>query len=130
MAGATAGILRAGATGLEPATSGVTGRRSNQLSYAPLVGSPVWQEIFPAAFATPGSAVGLKGRIRLPEVRPTRPWARRGIGDGDPRGSPSCVTPPPGVAHKRRFRTGVSRTRRLRVSPYAPVSRPKSPEGS
>ena len=29
----------AGATGLEPAASGVTGRRSNQLSYAPMQGS-------------------------------------------------------------------------------------------
>jgi hypothetical protein len=32
---ATHGGIRAGATGLEPATSGVTGRRSNQLNYAP-----------------------------------------------------------------------------------------------
>jgi hypothetical protein len=31
----TAGLIETGATGLEPAASGVTGRRSNQLSYAP-----------------------------------------------------------------------------------------------
>jgi hypothetical protein len=30
-------VLETGATGLEPATSGVTGRRSNQLNYAPAV---------------------------------------------------------------------------------------------
>jgi hypothetical protein len=32
-----AGGSETGATGLEPATSGVTGRRSNQLNYAPAV---------------------------------------------------------------------------------------------
>jgi hypothetical protein len=31
-------LLKTGATGLEPATSGVTGRRSNQLNYAPADG--------------------------------------------------------------------------------------------
>jgi hypothetical protein len=32
-------VYRAGATGLEPATSGVTGQRSNRLSYAPSEGA-------------------------------------------------------------------------------------------
>jgi hypothetical protein len=31
-------MIEAGATGLEPAASGVTGRRSNQLNYAPALG--------------------------------------------------------------------------------------------
>jgi hypothetical protein len=48
--------IATGATGLEPATSGVTGRRSNQLSYAPLARGP---RIAPA-----GGVASASGRRR------------------------------------------------------------------
>ncbi len=37
-----AGSLVAGTTGLEPATSAVTGQRSNQLSYVPRIVRTTW----------------------------------------------------------------------------------------
>ena len=38
--GSRVGVLVAGLTGLEPATSDVTGRRSNQLNYNPALTAP------------------------------------------------------------------------------------------
>jgi hypothetical protein len=38
----------AGATGLEPAASCVTGRRSNQLNYAPAYIAPFFPGLFPS----------------------------------------------------------------------------------
>ena len=85
------GTSRAGATGLEPATSGVTGRRSNQLSYAPGGGFTVSQAISArgrlgagagrrrpslTAGATFGSPASLRRRIDLRRTHPTRPWVR------------------------------------------------------
>ena len=45
----------AGTTGLEPATSDVTGRRSNQLSYVPALPQPLQINIAAGLFTTPTS---------------------------------------------------------------------------
>jgi glyoxylase-like metal-dependent hydrolase (beta-lactamase superfamily II) len=65
----------AGTTGLEPATSDVTGRRSNQLSYVPALRYNLFRLPRPAAAAKPPL------RARLPQV-PSPPAAAlwRGLG--------------------------------------------------
>ncbi len=43
----------AGTTGLEPATSDVTGRRSNQLNYVPdVIGTPVFSDYHNMPYGT------------------------------------------------------------------------------
>jgi hypothetical protein len=49
----------AGVTGLEPAASGVTGRRSNRLSYTPL-----------RAATSSQRRSSLHVRVRIPQVKP------------------------------------------------------------
>src|SRR5437763_3689221 len=90
-----AGTSSAGATGLEPATSGVTGRRSNQLSYAPggdsqyrrrdrLWGGSAWGGPVAAGagrrFAELGATLGPPASftlsIDLRRTHLTRPWVR------------------------------------------------------
>ncbi len=44
----TAKTKMAGVTGLEPATSGVTGRHSNQLSYTPASGEALMYQPLPS----------------------------------------------------------------------------------
>jgi hypothetical protein len=60
-----AGLAGTGATGLEPATSGVTGRRSNQLSYAPwaesATGGPVADLQYGTGFVERWARLGRHG---------------------------------------------------------------------
>ena len=60
----------AGATGLEPATSGVTGRRSNQLSYAPAASTRAGSRTPPAGEcqANPGQ-IEPSDEARKPALR-------------------------------------------------------------
>jgi DNA invertase Pin-like site-specific DNA recombinase len=60
MNGTATAVPKAGATGLEPATSGVTGRRSNQLSYAPGGGPTVSQDISGSGWPGLGAGWGTR----------------------------------------------------------------------
>src|SRR5215208_2332549 len=72
-----AGTLRTGATGLEPATSGVTGRRSNQLNYAPAREA---ERLYLRLAALNDLAVGISRRIVFRQGI-TRPLTRLPGGD-------------------------------------------------
>ena len=64
----------AGAAGLEPVTSAVTGQRSNQLSYAPAMGSQTIKKKF------------LSVKVWLGNSQDKNPGSRRqGGGGGEPR---------------------------------------------
>ena len=95
-------LREAGATGLEPATSGVTGRRSNQLSYAPSRGTFKYgKRNSSAPAATLRVEPCFAHRNRSPGGR-AQPGRGRvvGISDGDPgSGSPSWLR---AVALRRR----------------------------
>src|SRR5512133_1385383 len=83
-----------GATGLEPATSGVTGRRSNQLNYAPA-----------------GRTVSPRVRCFEPQ-QPKRTWVKYQNADVDQREISTVKSAPPtsGSVH---LGWGLSRTKTI-----------------
>jgi hypothetical protein len=127
--GPIAGASRkAGATGLEPATSGVTGRRSNQLSYAPCEGrSKYGKRNFSPRAATFRELVSLGRWNRTPGGR-TQPGRGCvvGISDGDPgSGSPSWLTGR--TARVSRFAAQELHRGRLRTRENAVAADPDRP---
>src|SRR5262249_32899273 len=72
---ADSGAETAGATGLHPAASGVTGRRSNQLSYAPVPGRREDGQVY----CTPTEQSSNRGLAGLPQPFPGKGMARTGF---------------------------------------------------
>ncbi len=88
------GGSKTGATGLEPATSGVTGRRSNQLSYAPLRVCPVLQApIYFAVrnFRRRSVLVGAESHFGAPDPNPAVGMVLGSKWDGDSFAGPRPV---------------------------------------
>ncbi len=81
----------AGATGLEPATSGVTGRRSNQLSYTPGIGPGLG----------PRAAVMYSTPWRV-SSGPAPGFTARNLGIDLRRATPGCADTGPGGVRLRR----------------------------
>ena len=70
-------------TGLEPATSGVTGRRSNQLSYIPIYPNHTWappKRLFPCGVALKYDASdGKSSALEILFVKTSQPFCRTGL---------------------------------------------------